>query len=450
MKIKDSVECWVLRDGRPPEALLLQVPARPGQHEAFWQPVTGGIEEGETPREACLREVHEETGLQFALGDLAQVADGFEVVISPELTIRKSIYTAYVRGDEITINPHEHRDHHWFPPERIADQLYWQSNKDTWHLVAQAHELPTQPSPPAAMTQADLDTLGNRLQAHINPLGHAMAHHNQHFTALRHDGTRLFGKLIEDVRPYYTAEVSVGDHLADVSVPVPPMVDHGELAPDRFWVAYAWCEIRPFTPELGNVEAAGAALGELHDRTRGITDERLRYYASISELLTDKINLVTGFDVDLGARLTRLRSRLSSSEAAFTELGETPCLLHCDFGWRNLGLDTHEQPLLFDFEHAAVGTPILEFAKLWDRELWDPDVHTAFFHGYQRHSPLDWPTWRIAIDAVRLWAAAGIIPYARSREDHAFEQHAHTILDRLEAPTGQEANDRNYVTHHWE
>jgi dihydroneopterin triphosphate diphosphatase len=43
---KYSIECWML--GRDGLVLLLQVPARPGEHEPFWQPVTGGIEAGET------------------------------------------------------------------------------------------------------------------------------------------------------------------------------------------------------------------------------------------------------------------------------------------------------------------------------------------------------------------------------------------------------------------
>lgn len=134
MKINNSVECWVLRHGGEPEVLLLQVPARPEEHEAFWQPITGGIEDGETAREAGRRELYEETGLQLSLDELVQAADGFEVVISAELIIRKSIYTVRVAQADITVNPHEHQDHHWFPSDQVVDQLYWQSNKDTWHL----------------------------------------------------------------------------------------------------------------------------------------------------------------------------------------------------------------------------------------------------------------------------------------------------------------------------
>lgn len=146
MKIKRSIECWVLDGSDGAGVLLLQVHGRAGEHEAFWQPITGGIEEKESPREACRREVQEETGLLTDVADLVEVADEFEVVISPELVIRKSIYTVAATSREITISPHEHQDHRWVLPEQVVDHLYWQSNKDTWRVVAQAHDLPVDAS----------------------------------------------------------------------------------------------------------------------------------------------------------------------------------------------------------------------------------------------------------------------------------------------------------------
>lgn len=142
--IKYSIECWIFggEDNDQKRVLLLRVPARPGEHEAFWQPITGGIEDGETPGEACRREICEETGLQVDPAELVEVADGFEVVISPKLTIRKSIYAMDAPERRITISPHEHLDYRWVPPVQVADHLHWQSNRDTWQLVAYAHRLP--------------------------------------------------------------------------------------------------------------------------------------------------------------------------------------------------------------------------------------------------------------------------------------------------------------------
>lgn len=57
---KDSVSVYVWRHGNAgPEVLLLhRIPDR----GAFWQPVTGAVEPGETPEAAAARELREETG----------------------------------------------------------------------------------------------------------------------------------------------------------------------------------------------------------------------------------------------------------------------------------------------------------------------------------------------------------------------------------------------------
>jgi 8-oxo-dGTP pyrophosphatase MutT (NUDIX family) len=90
--IRYSIECWLLGlDGR---VLLLQVPGRPGEHDPFWQPVTGGIENWESPSEAAVREVREETGFRLAEADLNEIASGLRVVTSPVLTISKTLYSA--------------------------------------------------------------------------------------------------------------------------------------------------------------------------------------------------------------------------------------------------------------------------------------------------------------------------------------------------------------------
>ncbi len=57
MTTEYSIECWII--GPEQQVLLLQVPARAGKHKAFWQPVTGGIEDGESPSQAALREIAE-------------------------------------------------------------------------------------------------------------------------------------------------------------------------------------------------------------------------------------------------------------------------------------------------------------------------------------------------------------------------------------------------------
>ncbi len=202
--------------------------------------------------------------------------------------------------------------------------------------------------PTKATTHPDAEALGRVLGCRVTLLGDSSASHNEHFLAVRNDGTRLFVKLMTSSRAYYDAEVAVSTHLAASRVPY--LAHHGELGPGRLWLAYTWREIRPFTASPASLYEAGTALGELHARTRGIVDKRLRRYQSISDLLTTKIDLVAGFDPALADRLRGIRAHLTDSEAAFMEEAEAACLLHGDFGWRNLGHDDDGKCVLFDFE----------------------------------------------------------------------------------------------------
>lgn len=79
--------------------------------------------------------------MQVDLADLVEVIDGFETVISPQLTIRKTVDTVAATDLRIVLSPHEHQDHRWIPPAQVGEHLYWQSNKDTWQLLAQAPTL---------------------------------------------------------------------------------------------------------------------------------------------------------------------------------------------------------------------------------------------------------------------------------------------------------------------
>jgi len=61
-KVKESIECWIFNQVTQ-KVLLLHVPISKDSSVPFWQPITGGIEENESPLKACIREVVEETGL---------------------------------------------------------------------------------------------------------------------------------------------------------------------------------------------------------------------------------------------------------------------------------------------------------------------------------------------------------------------------------------------------
>ena len=83
--MKYSIEAWIYNPIAK-EILLLKVKT---EQLSFWQPITGGIENGESSEIACIREIFEETGLEIKLTKLLQVGH-YTVVIDEDLTIFKT------------------------------------------------------------------------------------------------------------------------------------------------------------------------------------------------------------------------------------------------------------------------------------------------------------------------------------------------------------------------
>lgn len=124
-------------DYKRPESVLVVIYTKAGdvllmerrQPEDYWQSVTGSLEWDEQPRDAAIREVREETGLE--VGDL---------LVDCETTVRFRILPAwrdrYAPEEEyntehlflvelpeqvdITLNPEEHRQLRWFPARHAA------------------------------------------------------------------------------------------------------------------------------------------------------------------------------------------------------------------------------------------------------------------------------------------------------------------------------------------
>ena len=127
--MKHSIEAWIY-DPIAKEILLLKV--KTGQL-FFWQPITGGIENGESSEIACIREIFEETGLEIELTKLLQVGH-HTVVIDEDLTIFKTLFLVETKQKDIRISD-EHIDFMWTEVKNVPDILYWQSNQETFQKV---------------------------------------------------------------------------------------------------------------------------------------------------------------------------------------------------------------------------------------------------------------------------------------------------------------------------
>ncbi|MBT9141645.1 MAG: RNA pyrophosphohydrolase [Dehalococcoidia bacterium] len=92
----------------------------------YWQPVTGFIEESEKNREAALREISEETGLEnyVRLIDINHVFC-FEMHGIPHSV---SVLAMEVAEPPAISISSEHTDHQWLPYQEARRTLYWDNN----------------------------------------------------------------------------------------------------------------------------------------------------------------------------------------------------------------------------------------------------------------------------------------------------------------------------------
>ena len=127
--MRQSIEAWIYHpeDG---EILLLRVE---NEKVSFWQPITGGIESGESLEEACLREIKEETGLVLACSNLTGLGN-FTVKIDENLTIHKNLFLVLTEQKEIQISD-EHVGAQWVALDKVSSQLYWPSNQATFEII---------------------------------------------------------------------------------------------------------------------------------------------------------------------------------------------------------------------------------------------------------------------------------------------------------------------------
>ena len=143
-------------DPRPfkrPQSVLVVICTRGGEFlmlrrtspSTFWQSVTGSLGPGESPRNAALREVREETGLQAgsALIDLKRSAL-FPIVrawrerYAPNVRFNREYWFALVLETRrlIRLNRLEHLEYRWLPAQRAAALASSWTNRDLIRALA--------------------------------------------------------------------------------------------------------------------------------------------------------------------------------------------------------------------------------------------------------------------------------------------------------------------------
>jgi len=143
MRLPIQVNIFVVRpapDGRREYLLLHRVLPR----LSFWQPVTGGVESGETIEQAARRELTEETG--FPTDDLRPT--GFTYSFPPDEffqdiydtepdEIAVHVFVARVKpGAEPRLDPVEHDDYCWCNHDEAMELLHWWDDKEALKRAA--------------------------------------------------------------------------------------------------------------------------------------------------------------------------------------------------------------------------------------------------------------------------------------------------------------------------
>jgi dATP pyrophosphohydrolase len=144
---KTPISALVLIHTKDLQVLIMERADKAG----FWQSVTGSLEKGETPIQAAVREVHEETGLNAIQYDLQdwQASNIYEIYphwrhrYAPGVIENKE----YLFGLELPSNvpiklaPNEHLRYEWVDWREAAKRVFSWTNVDALKRLGERHQL---------------------------------------------------------------------------------------------------------------------------------------------------------------------------------------------------------------------------------------------------------------------------------------------------------------------
>ena len=118
--------------------------------ENFWQSVTGSLKWGESTREAAIRELREETGIEAPSGLLDwnhsvtfRILGQFRARYEPgtEHNLEHLCSLEVERDQPVRIDSHEHVEYRWSGVEEALELVWSWSNRDAIDTVARKYRL---------------------------------------------------------------------------------------------------------------------------------------------------------------------------------------------------------------------------------------------------------------------------------------------------------------------
>ncbi|HEX4662652.1 MAG TPA: NUDIX pyrophosphatase [Candidatus Saccharimonadales bacterium] len=122
-------ELYRIVDGNVEFLLVRRVPDDGG----FWQPVTGGVEEGEDVRAAVRREVMEETGVT----NILHMSDELHRTtwMMDDHSGYDMVHALHVPHDTQVTLSDEHDDYKWLPLGEALPMLKFDGNRESMRIV---------------------------------------------------------------------------------------------------------------------------------------------------------------------------------------------------------------------------------------------------------------------------------------------------------------------------
>jgi len=111
-------------NGKIQYLLLKRISRRGG----FWQPITGGLEEGETKIEALRREIREETGIKDIIKIIEDVH--YHEFLDPHL-VKEYVFGVEVSSDEkVILDEREHSEFKWCSFQEALNLAEYEEYRD--------------------------------------------------------------------------------------------------------------------------------------------------------------------------------------------------------------------------------------------------------------------------------------------------------------------------------
>ncbi len=144
---KTPVSALVLIHTNDLQVLIMERTDKKG----FWQSVTGSLEQGETPLQAAIREIQEETGLDTTQYDLQdwQASNVYEIYphwrhrYAPEVTHNTEHLFGLMLPSTLPIKmaPDEHVQYEWVDWREAAKRVFSWTNIDALIKLGERHGL---------------------------------------------------------------------------------------------------------------------------------------------------------------------------------------------------------------------------------------------------------------------------------------------------------------------